>query len=66
MKYKTLKNMEKATRMIYEKGYDWETANDLAIKSFENVKANNFCHPVEYFIDKILSKAEYEKTYVVV
>lgn len=44
--------------MIADKGYDWETANDLAIKSFENVKANNFYHSVEYFIDKILSKAE--------
>ena len=63
MKYKTLKNMEKATRMIANKGYDWETANDLAIKSFENVKANNFYYSVEYFIDKILSKAEYEKAY---
>ena len=63
MKYKTLKNVEKATRMIANKGYDWETANDLAIKSFENVKANNFYHHVEYFIDKILSKTEYEKAY---
>lgn len=63
MKYKTLKNMEKATRMIVDKGYDWETANDLAIKSFENVRVNNFYHSVEYFIDKILSKAEYEKAY---
>ena len=63
MKYKTLKNMEKATQMIADKGYDWETANDLAIKSFENVKANNFYHSVEYFIDKILSKAEYERAY---
>lgn len=63
MKYKTLKNMEKATRMIADKGYDWETANDLAIKSFDNVKANNFYHSVEYFIDKILNKTEYEKAY---
>lgn len=55
--------MEKATRMIVDKGYDWETANDLAIKSFDNVKANNFYHSVEYFIDKILNKAEYEKAY---
>lgn len=66
MKYKTLKNIEKATRMIADKGYDWETANDLAIKSFENVKANNFYHPVEYFIDKILTKEEYEKEYRIV
>lgn len=63
MKYKTLKNMEKATQMIAAKGYDWETANDLAIKSFENVEANNFYHPVEYFIDKISSRAEYESVF---
>ena len=65
MKYKTLNNMEKATRMIMDKGYDLKTANDLAIKSFENVRANNFYHSVEYFIDKILSKSEYEKTYMI-
>lgn len=64
MKYKTLKNMEKATQMIADKGYDWETANDLAIKLFEDVKANNYYHSVEYFIDKIMSKAEYEKEYM--
>lgn len=63
MKYITNKNIQKATRMIADKGYDWESANDLAIKSFENVKTNGFYHDAEYFIDKILTKEEYERTY---
>ena len=49
--------------MIADKGYDLETANNLAIKSFENVKENGFYHHAEYFIDKILTKKEYERTY---
>lgn len=63
MKYKTLKNMERATQMIMKKGYDRETANNLAYKSFENARANDYYHHVEYFIDKILTKEEYEKEY---
>lgn len=63
MKYKTLKNMEKATQMIADKGYDWETSNELAIRSFKQVQANNFCQPVEFFIDKILTKEEFDREY---
>ena len=63
MKYKTLKNMEKATRMIADKGYDWETANRLAIRSFEQAQANGFYQPVEFFIDKILTKEKFDREY---
>lgn len=63
MKYKTLKNMEKATQMIVDKGYDWETANRLAINSFKAVQINNFCFPVDFYIDKILTKEEFDKEY---
>ncbi len=28
---KTYNNMVKATRMIFEKGYSWEEANEIAI-----------------------------------
>ena len=63
MKYKTLKNMERATQMIVDKGYDWEAANNMAINAFEQVQANNFYNPVEFYIDKILSKEDYNKAY---
>ena len=63
MKYKTLNNMEKATQMIADKGYDWETANNMAINAFEQVQANNFYHHVEFYIDKILYKKDYDILY---
>lgn len=54
MKYVTLRNMERATKMIADKGYDWETANDIAIKCFEKAKENGMS--VEWHISKITDK----------
>jgi hypothetical protein len=55
MKYKTLKNMEKATKLIFNKGYNWDTANEIAINCFNMSKENNM--PVEFFIEKIRDNA---------
>lgn len=63
MKNKTLKNMEKAVIMIMAKGYDWIAANDIAIMCFDNCKANNNIFPVEWYIDKIISKEQYDHEY---
>lgn len=63
MKYATLKNMERAMQMIMDKGYDKKEANHMALNAFALVQGHKFYHHVEYFIDKILSKAEYEKEY---
>lgn len=54
MKYRTLKNMEKATKAIVAKGYDWSTANDLAIRCFDNMAQAKNGMPVEWWIDKIV------------
>lgn len=43
--------MERATALIANKGYDWKTANDIAITCFENAKRVGM--PVEFFIEKI-------------
>lgn len=48
---KTLKNMEKATKMISDKGYDWNKANHIAIDLFEQSKRTGMS--VEFFISKI-------------
>lgn len=53
MKRKTLKNMEKATKMIAEKGYDWNTANQIAMQCFEQLEQLKNGMHVEWFIDKI-------------
>ena len=53
MKRRTLKNMEKATKLITEKGYDWNTANRIAIQCFDNLEQLKNGMDVEWFIDKI-------------
>lgn len=59
MRYVTLKNMEKATKMIMEKGYSKKEANDMAIKCFAMV--NKHTPSVEFFISKIVNKETLEK-----
>lgn len=51
MKYVTLKNMEKATKMIADKGYEWNKANEIAINCFDDSKQTGMS--VEFFISKI-------------
>ena len=51
MKHMTLKNMEKATKIIANKGYDWNTANEIAINCFNMSKQNGMS--VEFFIEKL-------------
>lgn len=54
MQRKTYNNMVKATKTIVAKGYDWNTANELAIKCFENHATAKNGMSVEWFIDKII------------
>jgi len=53
MKYRTYKNMERATKLIVAKGYDWKTANEIAIQCFDNMQRSKNGMPVEWWIDKI-------------
>jgi len=53
MKRKTLKNMEKATKMIVEKGYDWNTANQIAIQLFDQLKQLKNGMNIEWLINKV-------------
>ena len=63
MKRKTYNNMCKAAKMIMAKGYDKKTAFELAHSCFEKFEANKNGMPVEWYIDKILTKSEYDSTY---
>ena len=58
MKYRTYKNMVKATQMIVDKGYDWGEANQMAIKIFDNY-INKDSNSIEFYIEKIIPKAEW-------
>ena len=48
MRYKTPRNIEKAAKLIMEKGFDYETAVALAPKFFDMVKPGT--PSVEHFI----------------
>lgn len=45
--------MVKATKMIMEKGYDWDDANAIAINLFDQLTILKNGMSVEWFIDKI-------------
>ena len=51
MRYRTAKNMERAVKLIMEKGFDHSTANDVAVKIFDMV--NRHSPSAEHFISLI-------------
>lgn len=53
MKRRTYNNMLKATKMIVEKGYDWNTANQIAIQCFDELEQLNNGMNVEWLINQI-------------
>ncbi|TQI68582.1 hypothetical protein LY85_3322 [Clostridium sp. KNHs216] len=52
---RTLKNMERATRMIADKGYKWNEANEMAINCFDLSEYSGIS--VEFYIAKIKEAA---------
>lgn len=52
---RTLKNMERATRMIANKGYEWNEANEMAINCFDLSEYSGIS--VEFYIAKIIEAA---------
>lgn len=59
MKRKTYNNVLRAVKMIEKKGYSREEAVKLADKVFN--EHENDAMPVEWYIEKILPKEEWEK-----
>ena len=59
MKRKTYNNVLKAVKILMDKGYNKEMANDLAIKTFDNNRGSGI--PMEYWLKKILPYEEWVK-----
>ena len=57
MKRRTYNNVLKAVKLITAKGYDWNTANEMAIKVFDNMEQTKNGMSAEWWINKIV-KAE--------
>ena len=53
MKRRTYNNMVKATKMIVAKGYDWDKANEIAIKIFDEAERRKNGMSIEWYIDKV-------------
>lgn len=61
MKRKTYNNMIKATQIIEKKGYTHTEANEIAMKCFDNMEQSKNGMSVEFFINQIASKQEWEE-----
>lgn len=59
MKRRTYNNVLKAVKLITAKGYDRNTAGEIALKCFDNMEQLKNGMPVEWFIDKIVDAAIY-------
>lgn len=53
MKRRTYNNMLKATKLIANKGYDWNTANEIAMQIFDKAEQQRNGMSIEWYIDKI-------------
>lgn len=53
MKRRTYNNMLKATKMIVDKGYEWNKANEIAMQIFDEAEKQKNGMSIEWYIDKI-------------
>lgn len=58
MKRKTYNNVLKGIKMVMKKGYSREEATDIVIKIFDQHENGEM--PIEFWIDKIITKEEFE------
>ena len=61
MKRKTYNNVLKGIKIIQKKGYDFQESSDIVLKVFD--EHENEETPIEFYLDKVISKKEYEAIY---
>ena len=61
MKRKTYNNVMKGIKIIQKKGYDFKEAGDIVLKVFDEHENEEI--PIEFYLDKLISKKEYEAIY---
>ena len=61
MKRKTYNNVLKGIKIIQKKGYDFKEAGDIVLKVFDEHENEEI--PIEFYLDKIVSKEEFETMY---
>ena len=61
MKRKTYNNVMKGIKIIQKKGYDFQEASEIVLKVFDEHENGEM--PIEFYLDKIVSKEEFEAIY---
>ena len=61
MKRKTYNNVLKGIKLIQKKGYDFQESSEIVLKVFEEHENGEM--PIEWWLDKIISKEERLKMY---
>ena len=61
MKRKTYNNVLKGIKIIQKKGYDFQEASEIVLKVFDEYENGEM--PIEFYLDKIVSKEEFETMY---
>ena len=61
MKRKTYNNVLKGIKIIQKKGYDFQESSEIVLKVFEEHENGEM--PIEFYLDKVISKKEYEAIY---
>lgn len=61
MKKKTYNNVMKGIKIIQKKGYNFKEAGDIVLKVFDEHENEEM--PIEFYLDRIVSKEEFETMY---
>ena len=61
MKRKTYNNVMKGIKIIQKKGYDFQETSEIVLKVFDEHENGEM--PIEFYLDKIVSKEEFETMY---
>ena len=61
MKRKTYNNVMKGIKIIQKKGYNFQEASEIVLKVFDEHENGEM--PIEFYLDKIVSKEEFETMY---
>ena len=61
MKRKTYNNVMKGIKIIQKKGYDFQEASEIVLKVFDEHENGEM--PIEFYLDKIVGKEEFETMY---
>ena len=61
MKRKTYNNVLKGIKIVQKKGYDFQEASEIVLKVFDEHENEEMS--IEFYLDKVISKEEYEAIY---